>query len=221
MEELILKWKKTKDPKIFEQIFVSLKPIVIKHIKRFEGSGLNQEALELEARRIMAEALEKYKPGQSVHGYINSYLMGLSRFVNNYQNVLRLPESANLQYSTFERTFHDLKAKLRRDPSPVEIADELGWSVDRVQYFMRRKIVSDDPNNWNAVTDNTSLKIKEARIYLASKYGKEAEKMFALIEGLDGPKKSIAQVAREFKMPYHTVYKMYNDMKNDYLSFIR
>lgn len=221
LEKKVMEWKKTNDPKLFKEIFEEFRPLIYKHMRRFTGSGLLNEHLELQARKIMADALKKYTPTKgNLAGYVNSYLQGLSRFVNTYQSPLRLPENYNLAYHTFETTRHELMSRLGREPSAIELADELGWPVEKVMVFLRRQIVHDDPGHWNKVIDASSLKIKEARAYLASRYGADAEKLFALVEGLDEPKKSLQQAAREVNIEYNTARRLYKKMKEEFHQFL-
>lgn len=222
IKEKVLQWQKTRDPKLFDEIYRELKPLIGKNVSRFMGGGLPTEALELEARRLVAEALERYQPTSGeVHSFVSMYLKGLSRFTNKYQAALRLPENYNLEYTTFDNAFHELQERLGREPSAVELADALGWPIEKVKTFLRRRVSSE---NFElappAVFGSESLQVSEARAYLASKYGREAEKLFAMVKGLDGKKYSLAEACRILNMPYYSARNLYLKMEQEFNEFL-
>ncbi|MEM4668971.1 MAG: sigma-70 domain-containing protein [Thermofilum sp.] len=221
IEALAMEWKRTKDPRLFQQIFSQIYPMVKRRVRDFYGSGVAEDVLELEARKLVAEALERYDGRSNLHSYIQSYLQGLSRFVNKYQAVFRLPENYNLEYATFQRAFFDLSVRLGRDPTATELADELGWNVEKVNVYLRRRVgVEDFEAAPPMVHSSESLKVKEARAYIASRYGRDAEALLAMTKGLDGPKVSLAEAARRLNMNYYQARRLLEKVERDFNDFL-
>lgn len=222
IKEKVLQWQKSRDPRLFEEIYSSLRALVGKNVSRFIGGGLPKEALELEARRLVAEALERYKPTSGeVHSFVSMYLKGLSRFTNKYQAVLRLPENYNLEYTTFDNAFHELRERLGREPSAVELADALGWPIEKVKTFLRRRVSSENLELAPpSIFGPESLQVMEARAYLASKYGRDAEKLFSMVRGLDGRKHSLTEASRALNMPYYSARNLYLKMEKEFNEFL-
>jgi len=225
-QELLAKiktWKQTNNPKIFEEIYPEFELIVKKNTHRFAGGGLPNETIELQGRNLVAQALRSYEPTKgNVYGYVNSNLQGISRFVNTYQSPLRLPENLNLKYNTYEAAHNELEAKLDRPPSTIELAEYLSWPVTKVDTFKRRRVTHEDETGAvvGKIYDNQELNYLEFREYVASKYGADADSMFAHYKGWESPAMSIADISRKYNMDYYSARKLINQLEQELNDFI-
>lgn len=217
-------WKKTKDPRLFSEIYRDLKPYVSYTIGKFKDSGISPVAMDLEAKKLIAKALDNYSPSKGgIVTYVNQYLQKMSRFVNNNQGTLRLPENYNLEFSTFQNAYNDLRYKKDRDPTTLELSDSLSWAPQKVDVFKRKMggTVLESENSFNRVYQNNNLKVMEALQYVRSKYGHEGEILMAKLHGLNGEqKKSLTQISQEMDGNYAKLYKLKKEVEKDFKEYL-
>lgn len=127
-------WKDSSDPEVFEALMTSMDPLVQKRVNQFQGAPMPRSAIEAEARKQVKKALETYDPtrGAALGTHASNYLQKVYRYVSTYQNVGRMPESRTIKINTYSKTKDWLAQIKGREPTPIEMADELGWSVREV-----------------------------------------------------------------------------------------
>jgi DNA-directed RNA polymerase sigma subunit (sigma70/sigma32) len=111
----------------------SLNPIIQKNVNKFAASGLPRSAVETEARRLVLQSFETYDPTKSaVATHATNHLKHLQRFVLEYQNIGKIPEHRGLAITKYKSIHRQIKEDLGREPTIVELADELKWSNSEV-----------------------------------------------------------------------------------------
>lgn len=221
---LVEEWKKTKDPETFSKIYQKLKPYVSYSIGKYKNSGISSIALDLEARKLIAQALENYNASKGgVVTYVNQYLQKMNRFVNDNQGMLRLPENYNLEFSTFQQAYNDLRYKKDREPTVLELSDELSWEPKKIETFKRQMggVVLESADAFNKLYGNENLEIMEALQYIRSKYGADGEMLISKLYGLNGEtKQSLMNIARETKKDYNELYKLKKNVEKDFKDYL-
>jgi|GEM_PF-1891983 DNA-directed RNA polymerase specialized sigma subunit len=221
----IEEWKRTKNPNTFNEIYKQLRPYVNYTKSKFKNSGLSPTVMDLEARKLIAQALENYSPSKGgVVTYVNQYLMKMNRFVNNNQGAVRLPENYSLEFSTFQNAYNDLRQRQNRDPSTLELADYLTWNPKKVEVFKMKAggTVMETDLSYNKLYGAEDLVIKEALQFIRSKYGNEGELLISKLYGLNGePKQSLNQIAMELKQSYSKLYGLKQKVDKDFKEYIQ
>jgi DNA-directed RNA polymerase sigma subunit (sigma70/sigma32) len=138
-------WKKSGEEDTLGQLLQSMDPLIQKRVSQFTGAPLPRSAIEAEARKQAISAFETYNPrkGAALGTHVNNYLQKVYRFVSTYQNVGRLPESRTAKIDLFNKTRSYLTQQKGREPSTVELADELRWSpreVGRMEVELRKDL---------------------------------------------------------------------------------
>lgn len=138
-------WKKSPSDQKLAELLVSLDPLIQKRVNQFIGAPLPRSAIEAEARKQAVGALESYKPnmGAALGTHVNNYLQKVYRYVTTYQNVGRLPESRAAKIDLFQKTKAALAVQKGREPTTIELADELNWSpreVGRMEVELRKDL---------------------------------------------------------------------------------
>jgi DNA-directed RNA polymerase sigma subunit (sigma70/sigma32) len=138
-------WKKTKSDDTLTQLLESMNPLIQKRVMQFRAAPLPQSAIEAEARKQAIHAFETYNPnaGAALGTHVNNYLQKVYRYVSTYQNIGRIPESRATKIDFFQKTKSYLEQAKGREPSSVELADELGWSpreVGRMEKELRKDL---------------------------------------------------------------------------------
>ena len=127
-------WSKTKDSEVLENLLTSMDPIIQKRVGQFRSAPIPQSAIEAEARKQAIGAFQTFNPnrGAQLGTHVNNYLRKVYRYVTTYQNMGRMPESRTAKIDIFQKTRDYMTQTKGREPSTVEMADELGWSKREV-----------------------------------------------------------------------------------------
>ena len=127
-------WSSNQDYKARNELLTSLNPLLMKQVNKYNASPIPRTALETEARVLALNAFDSYDPAKAqLNTHVTNHLKHLQRFVLNYQNVGKIPESRGLAISKFQNIQSNLTEDLGRDPTAVELADELKWSIPEVE----------------------------------------------------------------------------------------
>jgi RNA polymerase primary sigma factor len=136
------KWKRTNDPQFSNQLLTSLDPFLQSYVNKYTGAPLPRPAIESQARLLALKAFGTYKPnmGAQLNTHVGHELKHLHRYVLEYQNVGKIPENRGIAISKFKNIKSHLTENLNREPTVLELADELQWSpaeVERMQSELR------------------------------------------------------------------------------------
>lgn len=104
----------------------------------FARAAVPQAAVLGHAMKILRSAVDRFDPNQGAkfRTFLENNLR-LTRFVNQYKNVARIPEHRALAVTRFKNAKSILQANRMREPSDVEIAESLGWSTNDVHAMER------------------------------------------------------------------------------------
>lgn len=138
-------WKGNPTSPNMQRVLDRMNPVVQSEVNRWSGT-LARPLLELEAKRLAAEAIKSYSPkrGAALATHVTNRLRKLSRLSYTHQNVARIPEYQTMQFHTYQSAKTDLEDKLGREPSGAELSDQLGWSkpyLSRFQNSLRKEFL--------------------------------------------------------------------------------
>jgi len=156
-------WKSSPTPGNMERVLKRVDPVVQSEVNRWSGT-LARPLLELEAKRLAAEAISSYSPnrGAALATHVTNRLKKLSRLSYTHQNVARIPEYQTMQYHTFTSAKNSLENQLGREPSGAELAQKLKWSrpyLDRFQRSLRKEFLEsgEPPPIFDKPSDDAGL----------------------------------------------------------------
>ena len=95
---------------------------------------LPQPVVEAKLKRYAVQAFDTYKPTKNValSTHVMNYFQKLNRDNYTNQHVVRLPENYAIGYGRYMGAVKELEEDLGREPTALEVAEKLGWSVDAV-----------------------------------------------------------------------------------------
>ena len=138
-EKDIQLWNAWRDDPSKENLSVLLEqvnPIVQKEVNRWQGGSVARPVLEIQAKKLALDAFSTYKPGKAaLNTHVTNQLKGLSRNVYTYTSPARMPEHRQVKSSTFRNVEESLRDSLGREPTTVELAQELSWSQREVSRY--------------------------------------------------------------------------------------
>jgi len=145
--ELWKKWKESNftDQVAFRELYSSLEPLAQSVVMKWSGSGLPTSVIEAEVKSLMVKALPDFDPSMGIQ--LNTFLLNrlkkISRMVYKYQNVGTIPEQRAIRIDTFKKIKTFLTDKLSREPTCIELSEELNWApqeVSRMENELRASV---------------------------------------------------------------------------------
>ena len=135
-QEIWEQWEKTHDDTYRDMAYDMMKPKIESDINNVHG--VPRSALEAEYAKATYKAFENYNPKK---GSFKTYLFHNLKRANRavYQNYdLYMPEAKAQKMNTFMESYRRLSEKLDREPSAIELADDLGWPLKDITPYMRQ-----------------------------------------------------------------------------------
>lgn len=135
--ETFKKWKATNDPKYFQELYGSMKPLIYDAARKASyGSNLPESAHRAYAAQSFHDALKTYNPtgGAALQSHVYGAVHQKAKRLNYmYQNLSYMPEPRAMNVGVYQNAVANLRDALSREPSPQEVATNLGWSIKEVE----------------------------------------------------------------------------------------
>lgn len=131
-------WKRNPSDAAASALLAQVAPLISREASKWDQT-MARPLLETEGKRLAMQAFHSYDPskGAALGTHVVNQLQRMSRLSYANQNVARLPENKMLWFHAYHRADARLGDELGRSPTTDEIADELGWSIPRVEEFRR------------------------------------------------------------------------------------
>ena len=125
------KWKADPTSNNLYGVVKSLQPTIQASLASIGGTDPN---IRSKARVVAAKAIQSYNPdsGASLPTWVSSQLRQLTRDVRKSNNVLSVPENAQLDAYHIYKTEVELEDELGRPPTVQEVADKAGMSIKKI-----------------------------------------------------------------------------------------
>lgn len=114
--------------------------LVFSVARRYQRLGLPMEDLVQEGMAGLLQAVEKYdwRKGNKFSTYAVWWIrQAVTRALSNQSRTIRLPSYRVEQLSKIYQTRDRLSQRLGRDPSTEEIAENLSWETEQVNYALQ------------------------------------------------------------------------------------
>lgn len=135
-EQLLSAFHKNPSVHTFTPLYQSYKPLIMKAASiNMIRSPLPESAHMAFAAQNFLNAVQTYDPKKGAFG---SHMFGQvrdkgKRLNYKYQNIGYIPEDRTSKYGHYQRAVAFLREELGREPSTIEIADEMHWPVKKVE----------------------------------------------------------------------------------------
>jgi len=135
--ELWYDWKKG-NADALPQLIRSFDPLIQMHVNKYSSAPIPRAAIEAQGRSLAVKALQEYDPnrGAALNTHIVNHLKHLQRYVIDYQNIGKIPEHRGIAISKFNNVKKNLEENLEREPTIVELSEELNWAPKEVERML-------------------------------------------------------------------------------------
>ena len=133
--DLFLELRRTGSPRAREALVRRFLPLARHTARRFQRSNDSLEDLTQVASYALLKAIDGFDPsrGLAFSSYAIPTITGeLKRHARDTSWGMRVPRGLQERVLDVERTINDLTPRLRRSPTPAEIAAELGIDTEEV-----------------------------------------------------------------------------------------
>jgi DNA-directed RNA polymerase specialized sigma subunit len=199
-EVLFNRWKQNPSKPNFQSLYRGFGGLINKASQKASyGSNLPRAAFKLQAAQEFYNAINTFDPEK---GKLKTHLYGsiekkLNRLNYKYANVGRIIERSGsdlgvYNVTQYQNAVESLRYKLNREPSAVEIAQEMGITVDKVDKFSKelRKDLSLNSDLENMVTFDEIAAVDDPIIQMHYyDMGPEEQNLFDYARGSHGKKK--------------------------------
>ncbi len=129
-------WKRKPTDANASALLTQVSPLISREASKWDQT-LARPLLETEGKRLAMQAFHSYDPnkGAALGTHVVNQLQRMSRLAYANQNVARLPENKMLWFHSYHKAHARLADELGRPPTTDELADELGWSIPKVEEF--------------------------------------------------------------------------------------
>lgn len=129
-------WRRKKTDANASALLAQVAPLISREASKWDQT-LARPLLEIEGKRLAMQAFHSYDPskGAALGTHVVNQLQRMSRMAYANQNVARLPENKMLWFHSYHKAHARLADELGRSPTTDELADELGWSIPKVEEF--------------------------------------------------------------------------------------
>jgi DNA-directed RNA polymerase specialized sigma subunit len=160
-ESAFTAWKQKATPQTRSELLRQVDPVIQTGIKSYGGPSRGSPNLRSQARRLALTSFDSYDPAKgSLKTHLLSNLRRLQRTGAQEAQVISLPERVALDKKHLDETENELRYKLGRDPSDMELADYTGLSLKRVGYVRQAKPVA-SASQIEAASEDASMPASE------------------------------------------------------------
>jgi len=191
-------WTDNKSPENLGMLLDFMNPVIQSNVNKFRAAPIPQSAINLEAKKWALKSFETYDPNKGrLSTHTTNWLKKINRYVYGRQNVGYIPEERVIKLRTFENVRSNLESKLGREPSQIEVADELRWplaEVERMEKEIRKDIAPTDVmSDFGFIQSDPS---KEILNYIYYELSPQEQIVYDYSIGSHGkPKRQGAQIA--------------------------
>lgn len=137
---------KSGDKTAYNDIFKAYEPIINSTVAQYKGTGIPDDALNLEAKRIVMTSMKNFDPEKgNLTSHIQNNLKSMFRETNK-ANQVYIPDARAAMYRKYKDTRENMYTELKRDPTDYELADALKMGVSDIRKLSKETgatIVSD------------------------------------------------------------------------------
>tara|TARA_Y100000592_G_scaffold19371_2_gene29738 strand:- start:50969 stop:51673 length:705 start_codon:yes stop_codon:yes gene_type:complete len=129
-------WKQTGNKAQLSVLFKRMEPVIQKEVSRWSSGPVARPVINLEAKKLSLNAFRTFDPNKArLNTHLTNNLKGLSRIVYTHTNPARMPEHQVLKMNTFLTSKNSLEEQLGREPTTVELSEDLAWSPREVESY--------------------------------------------------------------------------------------
>ena len=212
-------WKESQTPENNKRLLGIVDDRIEYAVKKYSNSGIPSSVLRTEAKKLALQQAKTFNPnaGANLNTHVSHGLRKMNDFVEDEKNTVRIPNYLRKQIPNFLSAKELLVDKLKREPSSLELADQLKIGrpmVRRLQSVVERKEIGETKSMLDV--PNFFQRDEEEDIIKTHYYDLENDKDRVIFEytfGIMGrPRLSPKEISSKVNMPEHKVRRSQHKM---------
>lgn len=147
------------DKGAYGDAFKTYEPLINSAVTQYKGTGLPEDALRMEAKKIIMASLKTYNPDMgNMTAHIQNNMKSMFRETNKASQIY-IPDARAPLYRKFKDMQDNMYAELKRHPTDSELADALKIGVKDVRRLAKEtgaSIVADSNFEQDDYAANTA-----------------------------------------------------------------
>lgn len=198
--QLVLQWKKTKNPQLTKQVVAQLKPTIDSALHTYTPGQENN--FKVKAVKIALNSLQNYDSTKntSPNTFVFTNLQRLNRLRRQRQNIIHISQSQVYLKQQVDKKIEELTEDLGRQPTEAQISDATGMSSKKLQKLKGFSTFSQsssiNPQNNQSTFGISDITEKDCYNYLYASVGDVDKKILQWSMPYNGKVKSNNQIAK-------------------------
>ena len=214
-EQDLIKKAKQGNQRAINKLFKIYKPLLDYKAGAFRKAAMPFASIQAETYKLFMSALKKYDAVRGIQ--FKTFMENAvrpNRFVNTYKNIIRIPENRILEITRFKNTKTTLETMMGREPTPVELADHMGWSVNHVSKMeesLARQVfsASESMERKFSIGGVFQDRLKETSDYVYYQLPPQAQHVYDYSSGAHGkPKLDAKAITKKMGISMDKVYRI-------------
>ena len=203
----------------------SMRPLILKEANSWARQrDIPPAAIRAEFTNQAVKGFETYDPTRAgLHTHLTNQMLQARRFVVSNQNPARIVESRVYGIGNFNSAKQRLADTLGREPTQLELADELKWSPRKVKMLQSEIKIAVPASQFSAdVTSTVPSRQQEILRLLPYDLSPDEKAVFEHIYGINGKEKlSPGDIATKLNMSAPKVSRIKASIASKYEGYIK
>lgn len=132
-------WQSSPSPETASRLLQATQPVLDSALRSYGGPTASP-VLRSRAKLMTLDALKTYDPSRAkLRTHLMVQLQGLRRQAAREQQVISVPERVAIDLYHLHAAENELRDRLSRDPSDLELAEHSGMSLKRLEHVRRAR----------------------------------------------------------------------------------
>lgn len=156
LKDMVSVWNKDPNEELTSIILQKLKPTINSAMTSYAPG--HSKDLAVKAAKLSLEALKTYDPTRGVDPttHVFNNLRRLNRISNKRQNIIPISERHAMEYKVMQQAADRFMDTFDREPSDLELADETGFSLKKIQKLRYGNAVASESSQINEETHTST-----------------------------------------------------------------
>ena len=221
--ELWRRWKTKKDKNALGELFDRYQGMFNNHFQKMKRMPLPDSVQKAEIQKWFINGLDTFDPnrGVALGTHVYNRMLKAKRLNYQYSNVAYIPEDSAIRIGTYKGVKSNLTDTLGRDPTTIEMADELSWHPNEIARVENSLIDESPESAMNILPWDQTSEVQDTMFYLHTELDPKDQLILEHTTGFGGKKLlTTNQMSRKLNMTTGDINKSKARIRNRLREFV-